>query len=346
MMIWVLIAFNYLLGFIGLGNCTTAERFDASIQACGWHPNQEGNSRVYSQFETSLARTGIPMYDVDNLFRFTSRQKRYWEKRLFLSRGAGLTVSALELLESAGDLDYRDCYDPCTFVLAKDNCNAAILFNACSPRSREPHYIKTMLDTKVFSLINRCQLRLMYQASNQSASVIERDLYDAVEYIADLMTDFEPTSRWNTTDEMVSKSTQPFLSTRRIIRPAQAGFFDDIAVIMLKLERRWGRDSLTRGLATGSLQWTDAKASFDTLILRPCQQYIWKMHSFMDATIFYGRIADLKRSKFDIGDLQEDVNIHYFKLLRMYEACQYLDNAIYHVDWRSKFRQMRRNYNL
>lgn len=344
-MIWILIACHCLLGLVGLSHCTTGIRFDASIRLCGWFPNREANSRAYSEFETGLTRANIPKEDVDGLFTFTGRQKKYWEKRALLSRKADATVVALTLLETANELDHRDCFDHCTFVLAKDNCNSAMHLQACSPRSNNQHYIKAMLDSKVFSLIERCQIPLIHRALSQNESSVEPYLYELVEFITNLMTHMEPTNPWNSIDEMALNYDKLFFAARRMTRPAQAGFFDNIGVIMLDVERRLGLNQLITALNDGTLQWTDAKAQFDTLIVRPCLTFINKMHSVMDATIFYGRIFDSKQSRFTLqGDLPYDVKIRYFKLLRMFEACQYLDNAVYYVDWKGKARQMLLRY--
>lgn len=340
LMICVLVAFAFLQSPSGFAYCNTATRFDNDILECGWKPNQPSNSRIYSAFEKDLERAVASREDIDGLYQVTINHRTLWKERYYLWKKSVKHIAALTLLESAAKLDTKECLDHCTFVLAKNNCNAAMSLHACQPLSTAKSYIKAMLEAKVFPLMKRCQLPLMHQAVVLNSTVIDPRLYMTVEYIADLMTSFKPSDRWKTVDEMISKSRRPFLASRRVIRPAEAAFFDNLAETMVNLERRAGGRGLVLNIAYSDIPWVNAKSHYDRLILRPCRHYIKKMHTAMDATIFYGRIMDLDRSRFSLEVLQDDSKIAYFKLLRMYEACMYLDNEVYTVEWRARTKQM------
>lgn len=276
----IFITLSILPGSIGCGHCTTASRFDADIVACNWEPNLESNYRIYSKFESTFERTNLTKENIDGLFEFTSTQKTYWGKRISLWKRSISNVMTLTLLESAAELDKKDCLDHCTFVLAKYNCNAGMKLQACRPLATEQHYIKAMLDAKVFPLMFRCLLPLMHQALILNSTVIDSELYVIVDHIADLMTDTSlPTKQWGSSDEMVLRSRKPFLTIRHMIRPAESGFFDNLAELMVQLDRRSGRDGLLQAIVRSDRPWLSAKAYYNRLIMQPCNRFLDKMHT-------------------------------------------------------------------
>lgn len=339
----MLIQIFILLSFVRLVDCTTASRLDDDTRACKWKPNMLDSPRIYAAFERSLGQANIPKEDTKGLYEFTIHELLSWVENSFAPPDSVSMALVLSQLILTRDLDIRDCFDHCTFVLTKNNCNSAMYQHACQPLARRQHYIKSMLDSKVFTMIDRCQLPLMYHALYMNATEIDPNLYKTVEKIACHMTYLE-SHKWSKINDMIRSTTKPFIEIRKIIRPAQAGFLETIAAIMLELEKASGGDDLYRAIARRDLDWTDLKEYFFKLVMRPCLQYIDKMHTVMDATIFYGRIVDRDRHRFKSVRMNDALRVEYFKLAQIYEACTYLDNGVYIIDWRSKTKELIRGF--
>lgn len=330
--------------FIDWTECSTASRLIDDTKACNWKPIFHDSPQIYAAIENSMHRAEIYIEDIDNLYRYTSNELLYWMEKTYAVLESTNTALALSQLEKAKDLETRDCFDHCTYVLAKNNCNSALYQHACQPLAKRQYYIKTMIDSQVFPLIDRCQVPLMYHALFKNATEIDPDLYRTVNHIANVMTHFEPTAQWTTVDEMVEKATRPFIQIRRVIKPAEAGFMDKIADIMLELERQRNRDDLYMAIVRRNLQWTEMKEYFVDLVLRPCLNYVDKMHTVMDAAIFYGRIVDMDRNRFPKVRMDDPIKIEFFKLAKIYEACTYLDNEVYFINWRGKANRLIRGF--
>lgn len=318
-----------ILGFVGLTECSTAKRLEADTRECGWQPNSPKFADSYSEIETKLATKGIPREDLHRLYRIIRDEIGYLKGRSYLTfNPKSVILNSLEQLELSKDLDRRDCFDHCTYVLARNNCNAAISLHACRPLSFDQStFIKLMLDTKVFSLIDRCQVYLMYHAILLNTTYISADTYKSVRLIAERMIDPNTLSRWNSFADMVLASRKPFFNTRRLIRPGESKFFDQIAQLMIDLEKLSGGDALFKAIDSGSKRGTEAERHYHRLVMQPCVEYIHKMHTAMDATLFYGRISELDDKRFDMVFMSNTMRVKYFELVKLYEACVYLDNA-------------------
>lgn len=336
MMMRAFISTILILDSVVLVYCSTAERLDADTRACNWRPNTPKFVDTYSEIESRLAKTGIPKEDLTRLYQVITAEVGYWVKRSHVTHNQiSIILSSLIQLDLSKDLDRRDCFDHCTFVLAKNNCNAAIHLHACRPRSGfHTSHIKSALDAKVFSLIERCQVPLMYHAVFMNATDISPQLYRVVQLIAERMVDTNHFSRWNSNQDMVLRSTRPFFNTRRLIRPADSGFFDQIAQLMVDAEKANGGDALLRDIKSGKILAPDARSHFHRLVIQPCLEYISRMHTAMDATIFYGRISELDAKRFNKVFMSSTMRVKYFELVKLYEACVFLDNAKYTINWR------------
>lgn len=288
---------------------------------------------LYAGIESRLARAETPVDNIDAMFSMVSEEMK--GKRFdFALRGNSLVLGAYTQLDLARYLDTRNCYDHCTFVLAKNNCNAAIPLHACRSRSKLFSYIKTMLDAKVFPLVERCHIPLMAFAVALNNTRVQSDLFKTVEFITRRMTNFEA-SLWDSIEDLALMDARPFLAVRRIIRPIEAGFFRNLPDIMLDLDRLTPRRELSVDISAHNLLAPQAKYHFHRLILQPCKEYIDRMHTAMDATIFYGRLVDLHSKRFQLADnIDDDTKIAYFKLARIYLACSHIDEGDFSIKWR------------
>lgn len=337
-----------LLGSIGFAHCSTADRLDADTRACNWRPASAKFVDVYSEMDQRLVKTGISKDDPARLYSIISEEVGYWVRRSQATHThISVILSSLMQFELSKDLDRRDCFDHCTFVLAKNNCNSAMHLHACRPRSiQQDSYIKSMLDTKVFALIDRCQLPLMYQALVLNTTDISPQLYKTVSLIAERMIDPNIFSRWGSIESMLLISKRPFFNTRRLVSPGETRFFDEIAQLMIDAERAGGGNQLFKDIETGQVLAPAAKHHFHRLVIQPCLEFIHKMRTTMDATIFYGRISESDSKLFQKVDMSSALRVHYFELVRLYEACVYLDNAKYTINWRYEAHRLLSNDQL
>lgn len=332
----LVVSITFMLCYCKLVNCSTADRLDADTRTCGWRTNSPKFADIYMEIDSRLARTGIARQDLVRLYTIITDEVGYWVRRSHVTNThISVTLSALMQLEMSKDLDSRNCFDHCTFVLAKNNCNAAIQLHGCRPRSsNNTGYIKSMLDTKVFSLIDRCQVPLMYQALHLNATEIPPQLFRTVRLIAERMVDPMASGHRGSIEDIIVVTKKPFFNTRRLIRPSESGFFEQITSLMIDLERLTGGNELQQAIESGVLMAPTARSHFYRLVVMPCVDYIYKMHTAMDAAIFYGRISESDAKRFSKLKMTSAMRINYFELVRLYEACVFLDNARYTINWR------------
>lgn len=335
----VLITCAFAPGLIHLAGGTSAERLEDDTRGCGWRVTTTLYNEIYDGIETRLARAKPPKEDIDGMYMMVADETRTWRSDLN-ARKNSVMLGAFTQFDLAQYLDVRNCYDHCTYVLAKNNCNAAISLHACRSRSNRFSYVKLMLDAKVFPLVERCHIPLMAYAVALNTTNVPRDLYGTVDYITEQMIDFEP-SLWHKIEDLALMDAKPFLTVRRIVRPVQAGFFTDITDLMLELDRRTPQQELHKAASAGQFLAPEARMHFHRLIVKPCQDFIDKMHTAMDATIFYGRMIDLDKQRFALFDTIADATkVAYFRLAKMYEACTHLDEGDFFIRWRVEARKL------
>lgn len=274
-----------------------------------------------------------PRDDLDELYDTIQGMLRSREERYFHSGRHVTSICALTQLNLARELDYRDCLDHCTYIIAKNNCNSAAHIHACQPLSRKWSYIKIMLDAKVFSTIDRCQVPLIDQALDLNATAVEPQLYETIKTISRQLS-FEKDRKQSLNDDMIVNSMKPFFMVRRLILWSKTNFIENILHVMRQVETLKHQERLGTAIDARSLHPRQARVHFQRLLLAPCREYINIMHKPMDASIFFGRTRDLGGPRFNRLILSNETKIKFFKLLHMYESCVFLDDANYFIDWK------------
>lgn len=353
-----LISFAIFSGLVGLIDCSSRERLAADARQCNLVPWSERLDAVFDNVESKFAMQNVAMADVEGQYKFladvieyckTNYFRRYELRGMFtdsnsLSPTYEVLMAILEQLYLTNELDYRECLDHCTYVLARINCEAGKYQHACFPRSRKVSYIKSMIDTKVFPLIERCQIFMATRALELNNTVIEPQMYSSISLIAEAMTSYQPTRRFKTIEEMFLRSRKPYFLIRRSLSPTRSGFLDNIFHIMYQLEELSGNGDVLRKLIDSKTIYPNgAKSHYELLILNPCRYYIEIMHTAMDPITFYGKILDLDRSNFTSAQVPDEVKIEFYRLVLLYEACVVIDNGDYYPDWRKAISDLRRH---
>lgn len=309
-----------LSSFIGLAYCSSEDRLIAGTKACGLRPVIPEDYRTLNNLEYILAQTRLTEDDVDEIYNLLRSLIEFWEEEI-----TPPSISkALEQLMRLSDLETHNCLDYCTYILAQNNCYAAIRSHACRPRSPELNLIKSIIDAKVLPMIGNCQVPLMWRSLDLNKT-ISNSLYQVVKLIKDRLTYFEPTEKWKTIDEMMLKSRRPFTQIRRLTQFTLSGFKSYLLVFMQELEALSGGIELDSALSTFSLTLDGAIAHYERLIKQPCQQFIDLMHTSIDATLFYGRIIELNRHGFNLDYIDDNNRLRFYELLHIYHACTYVD---------------------
>lgn len=304
--------------------CSTLRRLEADTVACGWSFPTTAYTAGYTRMEFKLRQANMPVGDLDALYQMVAEEEIEARNEPGVKFNS-IMIQSLEQFRLTKDLERRDCYDQCAHVLAKINCNSATPLYACQPLNQQRNYVKTMLEAKVFPLIERCQIPLVYQTLMVNMT-IDPDLYMTVDHIAYRMMDMTVFSSFYTIGDLVLRHSKPFFAIRRIVRPIQSGFYEDLGEIMLYLDIQRGSEELFTAIQSGQITPDQARDFYEQIILLPCLRFIDQLHTAMDPTIFYGRLIDLKRSAFEIEDIYPDIKLEFFKLLLLYESCAHLDD--------------------
>lgn len=329
MMLRFLSRLSILTSVAYLVRCTSEGRFNQDTRECSWAPFSDKYYEIYSDIDVNLIATKKPLTDVDDLFDITAGQVEYFRQTRPQTKGSvthDMNLSALIQLYSLKELDSRSCCDHCTYVLAKLNCNAASNLHVCNPLSRTRSYIKSMIQSKVFPMIRRCQPTLIDEAMKLKQSVIRPELYQTLTYITEQVTVLRPEKYWLSFEDVIRGANKPFHAIRRLINPTNSGFYKNILKVLRHVDELNGGFALAAAIDSRTLCSAGALDDYKSLILKPCREYIAKMHKPMDAIIFYGRIIELDRDRFQVQEISDSTKIEFFKLVHLFEACLYLDD--------------------
>lgn len=327
------IGFLFVLNLVYWINCNSEERWFQDILACNLVPWDPDYDNIFEEIERILMRSGIHIAYVSELYKRVSQLNELWQNVNHQDSNSLLWISALTLLDRSDGLQIQDCFDICTYVLARNCCKYSRRQDACYPRSKKQTFIKSMIDARVFPMIERCQSSLMSHAILMNATLIDPDLYAQVSVITEFMSVYK-SERFDSIQKIALANPRPYFSIRGLIKPSSTGFFEEIFDVMIRLEKLTGESALEGALRDQVFDPSTGPEYFDRLIMVPCKRFIGIMRSIMDSTLFSGGIIDLDRSKFRLGDLGDVDRIKYFKLLHIYQACVWLDDReSYNLDW-------------
>lgn len=312
-------------------DCTSEERLAEDTRTCQWRPWSKRHESYYKEIEQSLDKINrpIPVNGIERFYNYiTETAINHIEEDRSNEEGPRneLRIWAYTQVSITRSLDGRHCLDHCTYVLARNSCNAGSYNHACMPRSSNPSVLKAMIDGKVFPMITRCQGTLIERAIQLNQTEIDSLTYEAVTYITNQMTKFYPTKRWRTIEDVMLRASTPFLAIRQLIKPQLNGFFFNLDKVMLYLEAKLGEDMLRRSIAYRLQNKDDSMVHYQHLVLRHCLNFIDIMHVAMDGAIYYGKIMDLNRTMFTMPALDDGMRLKFFELVHRYYACVYLDN--------------------
>lgn len=325
-----IIAFS---GFVCLTDCTSEDRFQADTRSCNWETWVPGYYPVFQGVELLLARSRTLMSDVNGLYQLVNQWTEMYRTMDDDKPEVRLRKSALTLLDESNGLQTRDCFDICTYVLAKNCCKSGRHQHACYPKSRAKTFIKSMISARVFPMIERCQTSVMYSAIVLNTTLVGPDLYAQVSVITEFMTAYK-SEKFNSIENIVLASPKPYSAILDLIKPSSTGFFESILNVMIRLERLVGESSIENGLSSRNFGLSTGFMFYRRLILTPCNRFIEIMRTAMDPTLYYGGIIDADRSKFRLEHMNYHDRIGYFNLLHRYQACVWLNNhESYEIDW-------------
>lgn len=327
---------SYLLALsnlVYLVDSTSEERFLADTRSCNWEPWVRDYDTIFHNIETMLHRSSIHISDIDSLYRQIHRLTLVWSNIGDNEPQSRVWNAALTLLNELNGIENRDCFDICTYVLAKNCCKSGRQQRACSPRSRTQYFIKSIVNAKVFPMIERCQASLMYNAIVLNTSLVEPNLYAQVSTITELMTAYQ-SGKFNSIEKIALTALKPYSLVRASIRPASTGFFEHIFDVMLRIEKVLGENGLEKSILGGDFGLNTGYVNFERLILNPCNQFIQIMRTAMDPSLYYGSVIDLDKSIFQLDHMSANNQVGYFRLLQRFQACVWLNNhEAFELDW-------------
>lgn len=333
------VTINVILGFAGLDiSPTEGSRWKRIIVAndlCNLPPySPSAFSAIYESTEKTLRRANIDQNNLDQLYQMVTDRLDWWKsKPREQSPITDSVVPAMILLKLSRELGNRDCLDYCTFILAHNNCDAARFLSACRPSMRRSSLISTMIDNQVLPMIERCQGSLVNKTILLNATTMGADLHMYVSLITETLTIFKPTDDLKTIQEAMLKSRKPIHDTRSFVRPHRIGFCKKIFDVMQQIEALKGQDELSKAFEARSLSRKEARTHFNRLIRKPCKHYIERLYKAMDASMFYGRIIELDRSRFALEDIGDDRMIQFYELMRRYDTCVFLEDYDFSANW-------------
>lgn len=331
----ILYSFETLVSRI---DCSSESRFIEDTRECDLEPWNPGYDPIFEQIESMMARSGVHIAYVGELYRRINQLAESWMNVSDQVPQSRSWKSALKLLNDSNGLQTRDCLDICTYVLTKNNCKFAHNQDACYPRSRKQSFIKSMLDARVFPVIDRCQSSLMYNAIVLNTTSIEPDMYGQVYIITEFMSLYKSSS----IEQIALTNARPHTAIRALIKPQSTGFFENLFQVMIQLEKYNNASELQRALQDPYFNPSIGFIHFDRLVLTPCNRFIQVLREALDPTIYYGGIMDLDQSKFQLEYHLSDADlIKYFKLVHMFQACVWLNNReSFDLSWE----KLARNY--
>lgn len=306
--------------------CNTESRLAADTRECYWRPWTLYHDSIYTLIETNLVElSASKSLNEADVFGYIDGEIEKMENQNLFDQYE-IEIAAFKQLSLIRTIDNRDCMDHCSYVLARNNCNSGKYQQACFPRSSYQSFLKAVIDRRVFRLIERCYIVLTDRALELNSTKIDPNLYEYVTIIAKQLTLFQPTQRWNSIEDTMLESTKPFYSIRRLFKPIQAGYFDNLSDLMQRLERLKGGVELLIAIESRAINRRNAYSYYEQWILEPCREYIDEMHKAMDAVMFYGRIIELNRPRFESEEMSDDKKIKLYNIMYRYHACVYLDN--------------------
>lgn len=338
-MIQTLTCFIALSSYVYFIDGTSESRFEADTRACNWEPWVPAYDAIFQETEKILEKSNIHVADIDGMYRHVNHWAETWREVNDENPLTRIRKWALALLDASNGLQTRDCFDICTYVLAKNCCKSGRQQNACNPKSRTQSFIKSILDARVFPMIARCQTSLMSNAIELNTTLIDPVLYAQVSAITELMTSYKP-GKFDSIEKIALTAPKPFFSTRASIKPSSTGFFENLFHVMIGLEKLIGETGLESALKDSDFGLSTGFIFFERLISTPCLRFIELMRTAMDPTLYYGGIIDLSNSKFQLEDISQDYRVRYFKLLQRFHACVWLNNhETYEIDWAKLIRE-------
>lgn len=320
---------------IWIVDCSQWKRILAANDQCSLPQYSSARyNAIYESTEKTLRRANIDHSDLCQLYQMVSDKLDVWRhKHREPSPVTDGVVPAMSLLKLSQGIRQRDCLDYCTFVLAHNNCDAAKFLSACRPSMRRSSIIGTMIDSQVMPMIERCHKPLLFKTIELNATAMDSDLHRYATLITDALTIFRPTEELRNLHEAMLASSKPIHYIRTFVQPHRVGFCNKLFAVMQQLEALKGHTELAEAIKHRSLNRKQARAYFNRLIRKPCRDYIERLYKAMDASIFYGRIIELDRSRFKLDEIAQDKVIQFYELLRRYDTCAFLEDYDFSADW-------------